>query len=661
VNPAIEPAPGAAPDAAGPAAARGEGGVAGRTTVHAFGVEYTHVRPPAGGDLFVTRFGLPVLDALMPERWYDGQWYETNGERLTGATGQVYRVRPRPGPGRAPELVVKFSRVAQDVPIVAEATFPRDADPGLFVEARFNSPMEEFGLLNELREGAFEPAAARVPTQLPLAIFAPPEAYDLWQMGRSSSTFHSHNALLAEEQGDEPKAIEMDIRRIYVVLYGWLHGNDAEAAFLAGNLAEDEFLALAPRVTADLARRGFRVLDNKPKHYILRPRAGGGFLRRHDGALVYGLVDFELLQRSEEHQSRYRSARRVRYWQMQGRTAAKPVAAPRSHLRPVSVFGVDYLCGPTPDGGRLWVVGREEGLFDYFLPDRWRRTPRVKLSVTGEVYRTGTRDHVDIVYRRSRVGFRPRVDPLIPASRGIRESGYNSPFEEFAIAERLREMGVRTTWPRAIFHTGHETAQAPRLRDARRFAEHSRFAVPGEPPEPVLLDGRDYYTIWDAFRGADPPRGVGRDAACGGIALLRARDDGLITSDEADEALARVRERLRVRGLPADGLAGEECVVTFDLHGEPQREPGGGLRLHFSLDALTAFEYGLLEEPAYLGLVSRSDEALRRVDFQKLDPGGRHLMLSLDSEGKLELEPSGDIRTTLCNFSLIRGLYRPLR
>jgi hypothetical protein len=631
--------------------------------VRAFGVEYAHVRPPEGGDLFVTRFGWPDRDALMPARWYVDQWYAAHGEKLAGATGQVYRVRPRPGPGRVPDLLVKFSRVAQDVPIVAEASFPAEARADLMAEARFNSPMEEFGLVSELRDGAFGPPGLRVLTQRPLAVYAPPEAFDLWQMGRSASTFHQHNAMLAEDQGDGVKAIELDIRRIYVVIYGWLSGLDAEACFLAGELPEKEFLALTPRVLADLDARGFRVLDNKPKHYILRPRAGGGFLRRKDGELAYGLVDFELLQRTVAHQNRYHSERRARYWRMQSCPSgpAGSTEAPRSHLRSLSVFGVDYRFGPTPDGGRLWVVGREDGLFDYFLPDRWRRTPRVKLSVTGEVYRTGTRDHVDIVYRRSRVGFRPRVDPLSASSRAIRDSGYNSPFEEVAIAERLRQMGIATIWPRAIFHTGHQTAQSPRLRDPRRFTDHAGYVAPGDPPEAVLADGHDYYTIWDLFRGADPPRDVGRDAARGAVALQRASDDGLITAEEMGATLERVRERLAALGLPAGGIAGDEFVVPFDDDGRPERTATGELELRFSLDALTAYEFGLLEEREYLGLIARTNDRLRTVDFEALEPSGRHQLLSLDGEGRILRDGVGEIRVTLCHFSLLRPLYRPLR
>jgi hypothetical protein len=253
------------------------------------------------------------------------------------------------------------------------------------------------------------------------------------------------------------------------------------------------------------------------------------------------------------------------------------------------------------------------------------------------------------------------VDPLTHASRAIRASGYNSPFEEVAIAERLRQMGIPTIWPRAIFHTGHQTAQAPRLRDSRRFATHAEFVVPGDPPASVLLDGHDYYTIWDLYRGADPPRGVGRDAARGAIALARARDDGLITAEEVSGTLERTRERLVQVGLPADGLAAEEFVVPFDESGEAERNADGSMRLRFSLDALTAFEYGLIDETAYLELIGRMNDRLRTVDFETLDPSGRHLLLGLDECGRVLLDAAGEIHMALCNFSLIRGMYRPIR
>ena len=193
--------------------------------------------------------------------------------------------------------MVKFSRVAQDVPLIVETTFPDEIAPEIIAEARFNSPMEEFGLVMELRNSAFGPKQPRILTQCPMAIYAPPEEFELWQLGRSTSSFRSHARLLEEDQEDAVKAIELDIKRLYVLVYGWIKGKDAQECFEAGEIGEEEFLSLFPRVTRELQDKGFRVLDNKPKHYILRNRKTDGQVVRHrNGLVVYGLVDFELLQ-----------------------------------------------------------------------------------------------------------------------------------------------------------------------------------------------------------------------------------------------------------------------------------------------------------------------------------------------------------------------------
>ncbi len=650
----------AAPGAADGAGGGPPGGLPPDRIVRAFGVEYAHVRPPGGGDLYVTRLGWSCLESLDPDRWYAGQWYELQGSRLRGATGTVYHVRPREGPGRPVELIVKFSRVAQDVPLLIEATFPVGVPPEVMAAARFNSPLEEFGLVEELRRGAFGPPGVRVRAQRPLAIYAPPEEFDQWQLGRQSSSFHSHRAELAEDQAEAVKAIEFDIRRIYVLLYEWIEGRDAEDCFHAGMLGEEEMRALSMRSLQDLEARGFMVLDHKPKHLILRPRADGTLLRHRDGRLAYGIVDFELLQRSPAHQHAYKAARRERYWQLMAggpRPAPEPAA---SHLRRATVFGVEYAFGATPDGGRLWVAGHETGLFDYFLPDRWRRTPREKLSGTAEVYRTRTRDRVDVVYRRSRVGFRPLVDPRVPGGKRLREAGYNSPFEEFALAGRLREMGLPTIHPRAIYETGHETVKTPRLRDPRRFESHANVLAPESPPRPVLRPEHDYYSIWDTYLGAEPLAAAAPGGLAGVLGLERARESGRVTAEEADEAVAHARRGFARTALPPETIAPDEFVVAVEPDGRLARD-AGHLRLLFSLDALTAYDCGLLPEADYLALMERTEERLRAADYEKLDPNGRHLLLTVDSAGRVQRDHGGEVHAVLCNFAFIRGLYRPIR
>ncbi len=619
--------------------------------VRAFGVEYAHLHPATGGDLWVTRLGWPCLRSLQPEHWYADERYAREGERLNGSTGHVYRLPPAEG-GRG-DLVVKFSRVAQDVPIVVSTTFPADVPPEVIAQARFNGPMEEFGLVMEMRRGAFGPPGPRLLTQRPLAIYAPPEHFDLWELGRSTSTFYGHRLQLAEDQEDAVKAIELDIRRIYVLIYSWIEGVDAEEIFLAGGLDEDALRELTLRVHGELAGRGFQVLDNKPRHFILRRTPGGGLMRR-DGRLVYGLVDFELLQRTQEHQREYKAARRRQYLRLD---EAAPAPAP--DLPAVEVLGVPYRFGTSPDGGELWVVGRDASLFDYLLPDRWRRTPRIKLSAASEVYRTRTRDHIDLTYRRSRVGVRPRVDPLSAESRRIREAGYNSPFEEVAIATRLREMGIPTVTPRAVYRTGHASVKAMRLRDPSRFAAASaRADADAASRGPALSPEHDYYTIWDTYHGVDAVPGQG--ASHGYSALDRAVEDGVLTEAEVTATLDRTRARLARTALPPESLAPHELVVPLDAEGRARRE-GGEPLVVFSLDALTAYEYGLLREPDYLALLERFDERLRAVDCEKLDRTGRHLLLSVDPDGRLHADAGGAPHATLCGFSLIRGLYRPFR
>lgn len=629
--------------------------------VRVFGVDYGHVQPPEGGDLYLTRYGWPNLAQLLPANWYADRWYAQRGERLPGSTGHAYHVLTRPEGGKRADLVVKFSRVAQDVPLTIATSFPDTVPPEVLANARFNSPWEELGLVMELRRGGFGPQGLRVLTQHPLGIYAPPDEYALWQLGRSEGSFLQHDRLLAEDQENAVRAIELDIRRIYVVLYQWIKGMDAEASFEAGDVGAEDFHRFTPRVIGELQRSGFRVLDNKPKHFILRKsRRDGKILRGRDGHIAYALVDFELLQRTPEHHRQFKVRQRRRYWDLLRHRDESPAVLP-AHLKLTKIFGVSYVMGTGPDGGKLWIVGHDPELWDYFSPDRWLRTPRLKLSPMNEVYRTRTRDNIHVVYRRSRVGTRPRVDPLLQRDRRIREYGFNSPFEEIAIAELLRQMGVSTTHPRAIYRTDHPTTTAEYLRDDRRFADHADLLTPEPVPEPILSRNHDYYTVWDCFRGVDPHHRAGRPEARGGIDLERARDDGLLGQEECAELIEGTRRRLRRLGLADAALADHECVVTIGEGGTLCCDQEGGVEVTLGIDALTAYDYGLLTEEAYRRITTRLDERLRAVDCEALDLAGNHLLLSMDPDGRFKVNESGEIEVTLCNFELIRGLYRPLR
>ena len=641
-------------------------------SLRAFGVEYVHLQPRDGGDLYVTRHGWSCLGQILPHRWYADQWYARQGQRLAGCTGAVYRVRSRPVCGETADLVVKFSRMAREVPLLIAPSSADSTLPEALAAARFNSPFEEFGLVMELREGALDRRRIRAMTQRPLAIYVPPERLDLWRLGRSECRFRSHLERLSSDQENAAKAIELDIERMYVLLYGWIRGKDAEDALLHSAISEAEVCALTEQVSSELRDRGFCVLDNKPKHFILREnRRTGAPLRRKDGRLVYGLVDFELLQRTPEHQRLFETRRRRRYWLHRSPQAAPPAITLPSSLTATTIFGVRYLFSTTPDGGRLWVVGGDPEVFDYFLPDRWRRTPRLQLSATHEVYRTRTQDGVHLVYRRSRVGATPRSDPLEPNGQEIRRQGFNSPFEEVAIAQLLQQLGIQTTRPRAIYRTAHVSSEVAYLRDQRRFVEHADLVTPETVPEPILSSDHDYYVLWDRCLGPMPTGGPSERAdsgTCEGpdgsahtfVDLETAREDGLLNRETYERFLLDARARLRRVGSLGDHLRDLDIACRIGMNG-PRNETPDPLDLRVCMDALTAYELDLLPEPDYRRLVARLDSRLRSVDCEKLDLRGTDLLLYMDPDGTWDLDASGDPITTLCSFELIRGLYRPLR
>jgi len=266
-----------------------------------FGVEYAHLKAQTGGDLYVTRFGWPAVDCLLPQQWYDDRYYSNVGERMKGSTGTVYFLRTCPLEGHCIDVIIKFSRMAQHVPLMAADSLPPGVDRNEMASATFNGPFEEFGLLLEMRNRPVPDGRKAMYTKRPLAIYVPAKRFPMWQMGRSNSRFHVHEHLLAKDQADSDRPVRYDIRRDYIMLFGWVDGLDAQQAADEGLLTDEQLEQLTNRATEDMRSRGFAVLDNKPKHYIVRRRRNGELMRDRDGDTIYALIDFELLQRTPEY------------------------------------------------------------------------------------------------------------------------------------------------------------------------------------------------------------------------------------------------------------------------------------------------------------------------------------------------------------------------
>jgi len=499
------------------------------------GVNYLHLPTPEGGDLYITRFGVHYLDQLRIENWHEREWYQGHRERLLG-TSTVYKVRTKEVAGQSLDLVVKYCRVGEEVPIDTR-TMDR------FAHVEFNSPYEEFALLMELRE-QHHPTVLR--THHPLAIYVPPERLELWQTGRSHHRIARKKAKFQD--------VELDVFRQYILIYEWIDGESADVVysriFPDPAECEAELRKLTAKVLNDMEQRGFLVVDHKPAHIILRTRPGGGLLRHRSGELPYALVDFELLIRTPEREQQTRNARRAQYLQHQrDRFApAEPIPLP-PHLRQSRLFDVDYITGSAESThGMLWVVGRDPELFDYFLPERWRHTPRKRLSDTNETYYTLTKDRINLVWKLSRVGEQPETDTGNPATADIVAHGYNSPFEEFSIALELSRRGISTTYARAIYRSGLESTRSGLyVTDQSRFLSHRELT--GMDDKPLMPSAHVYITIWGYWNGLDEMLAQKDEAYCQGIDLGAAWRRGLVSQEDMLQLIKRKLDRMRDVGF----------------------------------------------------------------------------------------------------------------
>src|SRR3989337_1740012 len=140
--------------------------------------------------------------------------------------------------------------------------------------------------------------------------------------------------------------IDIDILKQYKLVYEWIRGKNLIETFEHIKIDLPDIVhhlqAMQKKAFDDLSKKGYHMADMKPEHVIL----------------------------DEEDAGRIEEAGR----------------------------------GGESTGGRMWVVGRNARLFDYFLPERWRKTPSLSLSDANEVYYTVTKDNIHLVWETSRVG-----------------------------------------------------------------------------------------------------------------------------------------------------------------------------------------------------------------------------------------------------------------
>ncbi|MHB0956786.1 MAG: hypothetical protein ACYC6N_03120 [Pirellulaceae bacterium] len=514
--------------------------------VTVLGVKYLHLRIKDGTDLYVTEYGLPFTHCLLPENhWADDAWMKRHGVRLPG-TSALFRVKTKDVGGHSRDIVVKWNRMGQDIPGETRAI---DA-----ANAEFNSPFLEFSLVFEMRNTHLE-SAGRLFTHKPLAIYVPRKYVQGEQLGRRRYKMEAIQRSHEEE-------VPIDWNRNYAVIYEWLKGIDAVQACREGLVDKDAMAKLVQRVQEDLQRKGFTVSDNKPQHIIVRPTRDKQLVQDRTGGPLYGLIDFELLRRTAQREKLLRAKKRQDYLIRQAHRFEVRQEFPEE-LTQVSIMGVNYVYGQVEStGGALWVVGRDPMLFDYFLPEKWRRTPRTRISASQQVFETVTKDNIHLVWRVSRMGQIPDADPFVRRERQILDYGYNSPFEEFSIAMELSRRGIETTYPRAIYMTGHRSSVSSSLVDNSRYESHAFLRTP--EGHALLSRQHEYVTIWGYWNGPDETLAVKDEVVYKGIDALAAYRDARLTQREYVRVVRAARRRMAAAGVEDLSLRGNHLLLSID-------------------------------------------------------------------------------------------------
>ncbi len=547
--------------------------------VTVLGVVYVHRKTSDGGDIYLTQFGLSHAKILEVENWHEREWFESHREKLEG-TSAVYRVPTKTVDGYHLDLVVKNSRVGEDVPLETKTLME-------FINAEFNSPWEEFSLVMEMREGKHGPQDRSIKTQEPLAIYVPPEKMQVWQSGRSLEKI---NRIHARHPG-----IELDILRQYKLIYGWIHGQNIveqlENAGVSGDELQRQLEPLTKHAIRDMELKGFVMADMKPVHVIIgadevhsisqcsassekdRVHKNSSLLRKFVEDGHYSVIDYELVLRTPEYEKEVAKARRHRYLDDQ-KDRFKPTHLPH-HLKQVEILDVPYVYGRVEStGGELWVVGRNGRLFDYFLPERWRREPYWRLSQRSEVFYTLTKDNVHLVWKTSKMGERtvPTGNELV--SKAITNYGYNSPFEEFEIARGLAEHGIPTVYIRAIYMT-RSRGLTPDLDD-RHYVKLNNLKTPAG--EHLLREDRDYITLRGYYNGLDE-----WVAAQESGSLLKPIDaetavsTGLLPEEQVEEVISGLKTKMLSCGYDGSCLGKNDFILSANVDGEFVRDESGRL------------------------------------------------------------------------------------
>jgi len=175
------------------------------------------------------------------------------------------------------------------------------------------------------------------------------------------------------------------------------------------------------------------------------------------------------------------------------------------------------------------------------------------------------------VWKVSRVGETPDLDPFRPDEKRILDHGYNSPFEEVALALELSQRGIPAVYPRAIYMTGSKSDITRELSDDRRYQSHAELTTPAG--HPILRKGRNYIILWGFWNGPDELLAQRDEERCRGVSALHACREGIVDEQTYLRVMHVARSLLTEVGIEDLNLRGNHLLLSLTPEGELMTDP----------------------------------------------------------------------------------------
>lgn len=153
----------------------------------------------------------------------------------------------------------------------------------------------------------------------------------------------------------------------------------------------------------------------------------------------------------------------------------------------------------------------------------------------------------------------------------ISRYGFNSPFEEFAMARSLNEAGIPTVYVRAIYMTGSVKLEAS--TDFRRYESHKKILDP--EGNRVLQHSHNYITIRGYYNGPDRYVAEHEGGLYVPVDLEKAARRGLLSAGQSELLLEKTKERLWDAGYHGSFVKANDLLIALDDKNEIVRLPSG--------------------------------------------------------------------------------------